>query len=309
MKPIKRLVVAAGLLLLAGCSEGDAPQPAVLRSVCLDSSIGVSSRAVINSGYTKDLDLRFARQDELAGTGLQGAWEYLDAVRTGGSGQTPIRFTRQQLYPTEGYLRLHGYYPRTGSPVAATNSVAFVIDGETDIMSTGILSGSNDEPVETCTFRHLLSQLQFICYSDKPEDWGNIVRIEVADLPLQQELRLEEESPVLHMAENSPTGNLAVCELLDYAMPEVMSDGRKPDPKGYILIPVVPAIRLNIVTTKDGTGKEIVTAHPAIVSIEEGVQAGQVHRIELFFTASGIEIVTVTVTDWKNPPSGGEIVL
>lgn len=310
MKAIHRLMIAAGLLLLAGCSEGDAPAPEVVRNVRLGSSIGTSSRAVIGSGYEKDLDIRFARGDESAEVpGSYGAWSQPDAVRQGGSGETPIRFSPVQLYPAEGNLRLHGYYPRTGSPVAGTDSVLFTIDGETDVMSTGMLSGSNAAPLESCTFRHLLSQLQFVCYSDKASDWGEIVRIEVMDLPLTQGLLLNEESPALHPGRGSLTGRLAVRELSDYKMPEVVPGGRKPDPKGYILIPVVTTLRLNIVTTRDGTGGEGETSHPATVAIEGGLQAGQVHRIELFFTASGIEIMTVTVAEWKNPPSDGEIIL
>lgn len=312
MKAIKKLLIAAGVLLLpAGCSEGDAPQPAVVHNVRLDSSIGTSSRAVIGSGYEKDLDIRFARSDESGrSSGHYDAWSYPEAIRSGGSGLRPIRFAEPQLYPDEGRnIRLNGYYPVTGSPVAGSDSVIFVVDGETDIMSTGLLSGTNDAPVENCMFRHLLSQLQFVCYSDKPSDWGSIVRIEVMGIPLREGLLLNEEIPVLYPAKDSPTASLPVQELSDYGMPEVSPDGKKPDPKGYILIPEVPIVRLNIITTRDGTGGEVKTSHPAIVTIEDGLQAGQVHRIELFFTASGVEVITVTVTDWKNPPSDGEIIL
>lgn len=310
MKAIQRLMIAVGLLLLAGCSEGDTPQPVVVRSVRLDSSIGASSRAVIGSGYEKDLDIRFARGDESEERpGSYGMWGHLDAVRQGGLGETPIRFSRVQLYPSEGRLRLHGYYPSTGSPVAGTDSVLFVIDGETDIMSTGLLSGSNASPVESCTFSHLLSQLQFVCYTDKPADWGEIVRIEVTGLPLRGGLLLNEENPVFRPAVDGFRGSLPVQDLSEYKIPALASDGKKPDPKGYILIPVVPSVCLNIVTTRDGTGGEAETTHLAVVTVEGGLQAGRVHRIELFFTASGIEILTVTVTEWKNPPSDGEIIL
>ena len=61
-------------------------------------------------------------------------------------------------------------------------------NGTTDIMATGILVGNGYVPVTTCTFRHLLTQVRLVCYSDRVDAWGTIQTIEAADVHTRQEL-------------------------------------------------------------------------------------------------------------------------
>ncbi|MEQ3166578.1 hypothetical protein AAA214_25980, partial [Parabacteroides goldsteinii] len=147
---------------LTACSDSDPTPPPVPETVvCLEGSIGASTRGVIGSGYEQDLKVNFARQDESAVlTGTYGRWAVHKAVRQGGRGNRPIVFAQSQSYPADGrHIRLHGYYPAEGEPTtdAGTDKVIFRIDGTTDIMATGILEGNGYVPVTTCTFRHLLT--------------------------------------------------------------------------------------------------------------------------------------------------------
>ena len=103
---------------LTACSDSTpTPPPLPETVVCLEGSIGASTRGVIGSGYEQDLKVNFARQDESAvSTGTYGGWAVHKAVRQSGSGNRPIVFNESQSYPADGrHIRLHGYYRRRGS--------------------------------------------------------------------------------------------------------------------------------------------------------------------------------------------------
>ena len=111
---MNKLIIAFVFLLPAvtACSDGSGrePQPVAETMVNLEGAIGLSTRAVIDSGYEVDLNIYFARQDETGNT--YGAWNLYKAVRSGGAGNRPILFEIPQLYPADGsHIRLHGYYP------------------------------------------------------------------------------------------------------------------------------------------------------------------------------------------------------
>ena len=71
MKKIIAIATIVCLRALTACSDGNDPtlQPVAETTVCLEGAIGVSTRAVIGSGYKKDLAVCFARQDE-TGSGV-----------------------------------------------------------------------------------------------------------------------------------------------------------------------------------------------------------------------------------------------
>lgn len=187
---------------LAACSDSNpTPEPVPETAVCLEGAIGQSTRGVIGSGYENDLEVCFARQDEtVVPRESYGAWGIYEAVRTGGKGNRPIVFAQSQSYSEDGrHIRLHGYYPAKGEAeaVAGTGKVTFIVDGTTDIMSRGILTCSGYAPIQTCTFRHLLTQVRLVCYSDRSDGWGTIKTIEAIDVHTRQRLDLEQETPHL----------------------------------------------------------------------------------------------------------------
>lgn len=309
MKKIIVIATIACLRALTACSDGSdpTPQPVPETTVCLEGAIGVSTRAVIGSGYKKDLAVCFARQDE-TGSGVYGTWSVSGAVRSGGAGNRPVVFDETQLYPSDGSnIRLHGYYPATGEADAATGRMTFTIDGMTDVMATGSLSGNSFAPLRTCTFHHLLTQLGLVCYSDRTDRWGEIAGIEVTGVHTRQQLDWQSVSPVLSDASSTEDIKaVAVQEIAGLAIPEVEEGGELPEAQGYILLPasLVP-LQLEVTTTKDGNGNAVETVSRVSVSVEGGFLPGKRHVVSLFFTdGRKIQATTVGVEQWTDRDAG-----
>ncbi len=320
MNNLKVIVLASVAILwgLTACSDSDpTPLPVPETAVCLEGAIGASTRGIIGSGYEQDLKVNFARQDESAVlTGTYGRWAVHKAVRQGGRGNRPIVFAELQSYPADGrHIRLHGYYPVEGEPTtdAGTDKVTFRIDGTTDIMATGILVGNGYVPVTTCTFRHLLTQVRLVCYSDRVDAWGTIQTIEAADVHTRQELDLSAETPRLaDISVAEDIKNLPVQDIAGLLIPQVASDGSPPEAQGYLLLPASPVngtadhpLHLRITTTKDGNGNPKETLSNAFVRIEGGFEIGKSHIVSLFFTgASNIQTTHVSVEAWMEDEQG-----
>lgn len=313
-------IIYPAFLLLAvlsvsqGCSDGPGHEEPS-KALHLEGAIGTSTRAVINSGYEKDLDVCFARSDQ------GNIWQELPAVRIGGIGRTPIVFAEPQFYPDDNReVRLNGYYPGSGwTGDVQERPVYTVTNGSTDLMATGLLSGSYSKPVTTCTFRHLLTQLKFLCFSDQPDLWGAITKIEVVDIHRQQTFTLSDKVPVLSPVESSATFSLSsICtgegETLELYAGSPGSIPESLTVQDSILVPAQGAgteqypLTLHITTQKGGVGIEKPGGyrHTATLVVkdtdtgESGVQAGFSHRVEMSFTNSEIEIVSVSVDPWTS---------
>ena len=303
---------------LAACSDSDPTPPSVPETaVCLEGAIGASTRGVIGSGYEQDLKVNFARQDEsVVLTGTYSGWAVHKAVRQGGKGNRPIVFAESQSYSGDGRrIRLHGYYPAGNVPTGnvGTGKVPFTIDGTTDIMATGILVGNSYVPVTTCTFRHLLTQVRLVCYSDRADAWGTIQTIEAADVHTRQELDLSAETPRLaDISVAEDIRNLPVQDIAGLLIPQVASDGSPPEAQGCLLLPVFPVdgtaahpLHLRITTTKDGNGNLKETLSDVFIRIEGGFQTGKSHIVSLFFTgAANIQTTYVSVEAWMEDEQG-----
>ena len=314
MNNLKVIVLASVAILwgLTACSDSD-PETAV----CLEGAIGASTRGIIGSGYEQDLKVNFARQDESAVlTGTYGRWAVHKAVRQGGRGNRPIVFAQSQSYPADGrHIRLHGYYPVEGEPTtdAGGGKVTFRIDGTTDIMATGCLSATAYAPVRTCLFRHLLTQVGLVCYSDRAVLWGEIVKIEAVGVHTRQELDCTDESPRLTDVSSAEViKNVIVQGINGLSLPQVDEGDGLLDAQGYILLPAsLPVgtdgnpLRLEITTTKDGRGNEIETVTPVSIIVEDGFLVGKRHVVSLFFT-TGTRIQTsfVGVEPWTDHDAG-----
>ena len=299
---------------LAACSDSNpTPEPVPETAVCLEGAIGQSTRGVIGSGYEKDLEVCFARQDEtIVSTDSYGMWNRYEAVRTGGKGNRPIVFAESQSYPEDGRrIRLHGYYPAKGESgaIAGTSKVTFIVDGTTDIMSTGILTASGYVPIQTCTFRHLLTQVRLVCYIDQADRWGTIKTIEAIDVYTRQTLDLEQETSHLDdISSGDAIKNIPIQDIANLPIPEVTVGEELPEPQGYLLLPISPVdgtvehpLHLRITTTKDGRGTEDETVSGVSFHIEDGFQTGKSHVVTLFFTdKSQIQTTSVGVEAWTD---------
>ncbi|KKB51878.1 fimbrillin family protein [Parabacteroides sp. HGS0025] len=314
---MNKLIIIAFVFLLpavTACSDGSGrePQPVAETMVNLEGAIGLSTRAVIDSGYEVDLNIYFARQDETGNT--YGAWNLYKAVRSGGAGNRPILFEIPQLYPADGsHIRLHGYYPVEDDVNPVTGRVTFTVDGMTDIMATGCLSATAYAPVRTCLFHHLLTQVGLVCYSDRAALWGEIIKIEAVGVHTRQELDCADESPLLTDASSvEAIKNVAVQGIDGLPVPQVDEGDGLPDAQGYVLLPVSLLVgtvgnplRLEITTTKDGKGNGIETVSHVSVTVEGGLRAGKRHVFSLFFTAgTGIQTAFVGVEPWTDHDAG-----
>lgn len=316
MKMDRLIVFMIVLWGVIGCSDDDGGEllPVPERVISLQSAIGQSTRGVIGSSYDEDLVVCFARQDETdKASESYEMWNVYKAVRTGGSGSRPIVFDDLQLYPNEGRnIRLHGYYPAEGKPAAG--KVTFMLDGMTDIMATGKLTANAYAPVQDCTFRHLLTQVRLLCYSDHADQWGTIVKIEAMDVHTQLELDLAAETPRLDdlSSGDEVIKNIFVQDITDLSIPQIKAGDEQPDPQGYILLPVSPVdgtkarpLQLRITTTKDGRGNGNEMVSDVFVHVEGGFLTGKSHVISLFFTASGgIQATSVGVEPWTDREQG-----
>ncbi|WP_337940569.1 fimbrillin family protein [Parabacteroides sp.] len=321
MKMDKLIFIVFMIVLwdLTACSDdGGSNRLLPERTVSLQSAIGQSTRGVIGSDYEQDLAVCFARQDETGESpGQYGTWSVHRATRIGGKGSRPIVFVQPQSYPEDGRrIRLHGYYPGKGEqqgvdPVvdSGTGKVTFTVDGTTDIMSTGILTASGYAPAQTCTFRHLLTQIRLVCYSDRADEWGTITKVEVVDVHARQELDLIQETPRLNdISSDDGRKNIPVQDITNLPIPEVTVGEDLPEPQGYLLLPVSPVngtaehpLYLRITTTKDGKGTEHETVSEVSFSVEGGFRTGKSHVVTLFFTAkSRIETTSVSVEAWTD---------
>lgn len=302
---------------LQGCSDGD-DQTGLTGALQLEGAIGTSTRAVINSGYEVDLDVCFARRD-----GGAGSWQELSAVRIGGGGRTPIVFDVPQFYPDAGRtVTLNGYYPRSGWEGAAQGTPTYTLtNGSTDLMATGALSGTYPgREITGCTFNHLLTQLKFICFSDQPELWGAITKIEVEDIYRQQTFRLEEAQAGLMPVTSSGVITLAAIGAADGKSFNLYTGSAGLISPAWavqdsMLIPtqgagtVAHPLVLHVTTQKGGVGTEKTGGyrHTAALVIEDaggagsgGVKAGYSHRVEIIFTNRGLEVVGVSVEPWSS---------
>ena len=300
---------------LQGCSDGDETN-GFAGALQLDGAIGTSTRAVINSGYEADLSVCFARRDAGA-----ASWQELPAVRIGGEGRTPVVFDVPQFYPDAGRtVNLNGFYPRSGwEGVAQGTPVYTITDGSTDLMATGLLSGAYpDREITGCTFRHLLTQLKFICFSDQPEQWGAVTKIEVEDIYRRQTFRLQDTNPVLTPVTTSEVFTVTSIGASGGKSFDLYTGQIGSIPSGWtvqdsILIPAQEAgtvrhpLVLYVTTQKGGVGIEKAEGyrHKAILVVKEaegagGVQAGYSHRVEIAFTNSGLEVTDVSVEPWSS---------
>lgn len=182
--------VAVSAIALTGCSKkGEEPVDIDGRLVeilpsggGIDVNVGVSSRAVIDAGYTRDLAVAFARIDQKSETdatypAYSTVAAALPATWTKGftaSTATAITFTVPQYYltrVTNNNTKLVGWYPHLAGNTFASGEVGIAVDGANDIMLTQELEGNKDAADafgangKVFKFKHLLALLKFRAYA------------------------------------------------------------------------------------------------------------------------------------------------
>lgn len=309
-------ILQASLLataFLAGCTNLEAPVVADSgEAIRITAGIAQSTRAVINAGYANNLNVSFARIDNLA---TASDWDSpaIDAVRTGGAGKTSISFNPEQNY-LSGNLQsaLIGYYPRKGleSDTSDPANVKYEISGEEDIMATEVQVGSLNQKFTSLTFQHLLAQLQFKCIgsAEAVTQWTGVTSINVANAHTALNLSLDKTAGAKLTATGSANRTLTVKNC-----PEAVSVATAVNPPtGYLMLfPVTnmgtEAAAINLEVTATYRGRES-TQELAIDNISEGVKAGQSHLITLTFTEDGKIVAEAGIAEWVSG-NGGSVVV
>ena len=306
---VMSLLVAA---FLGSCTNME--EPVTDGTVEVSAGIAESTRAVIGSGYANDLEVSFARLDNPGTTGVQWNTPSIDAVRTGGTGNTVLTFEPEQTYLTEeGESVLIGYYPRKtlNSGIANPVSVAYTITGEEDIMATGVQTGSLVNKFETFTFNHLLTQLQFKCTGSAgaTAKWTAITSIKVKNVTTGLKLSLDKTTGAKLTAPGTADQTLTVKNC-----PSTVStlDAEKPSTGYLLLYPTANMgtedlpVSLEVKGTYDGSPK---TLNVAVSNISEGVKAGYSHLITLTFTEDGKIAVETGIAEWQPGNNGSTIII
>lgn len=281
--------LAASMLVavfLVGCTNTEEPVTANSEeAIRITAGIGEPTRAVIDAGYGADLNVSFARIDNQP-AGMNWNTPSIDAIRTGGAGNTAITFEQEQNYlAANGVSALIGYYPRKTPEAGMANPlrVVYTITGDEDIMATEIQTGWLAAPFEVFTFNHLLTQLQFVCVGSA-EAVAKWTATGATDKSL----------PV----KNCP----AAVSVVGQATPRT----------GYLMLypvadmgTVAAAIDLEVKATYGG---EVKTLPVSITNIDGGVQAGQSHLITLTFAEDGTIIAEAGIAVWQ-PGNGGSSII
>ena len=298
-------------ILEGGCSNMEEPvTDGAAEAIEVNAGIAEATRAVIGGGYTNDLEVSFARLDNPGTVGA--AWTSIDAVRTGGTGNTALTFEPEQTYlAEEGESVLIGYYPRKElSGTTNPASVTYTITGDEDIMVTGVQTGSLVDKFETFTFSHLLTQLQFKCVGSAGaiSKWTAVASIKVKNVATGLKLSLDKTSG----AKLTVTG-MADQTLTVKNCPSTVSalDAETP-PIGYLMLypttnmgTVSASINLEVKGTYDGSAR---TLNVTVSNIGEGVKAGYSHLITLTFTEDGKIAVESGIAPWQPGNNGSTIV-
>ena len=306
------VTILLAVAFLAGCTNTEEPVTASSgEAIRITAGIGGTTRAVIDAGYGTDLNVSFARIDNLPAC-MNWNTPSLDAIRTGGTGNTAITFEQKQNYlAANGVSALIGYYPRKSPETGTANplSVVYTITGDEDIMATEIRTGWLAAPFEAFTFNHLLTQLQFICVgsAEAVAKWMGVTSITVKDIATELTLSLDKTTGAGLRATGAADKSLrikncpAVVSVVGQATPQI----------GYLLLypatdmGTAQAINLEVTATYNG-GIKTLPVH--ITNIDGGVQAGQSHLVTLTFAEDGTVMAEAGIAVWQPGNGGGAVI-
>ena len=298
---------------LAGCTNTEEPVTANSEeAIRITAGIGETTRAVIDADYGADLNVSFARIDNLP-AGMNWNTPSIDAIRTGGAGNTAITFEQEQNYlAANAVSALIGYYPRKTPEAGTANPlrVVYTITGDEDIMATEIQTGWLAAPFEIFTFNHLLTQLQFVCMgsAEAVAKWTAVTSIMVKNIPTELTLSLDKTTG----ASLTATGVANKSLLVKNCPVAVSVVGQATPQTGYLMLysatdmgTAAAAIDLEVKATYNGVEK---TLPVSITNIDGGVQAGQSHLITLTFAEDGTITVEAGIAVWQ-PGNGGSSII
>lgn len=321
MKKIMFMLVAVAAMA-SSCTQSDViglssdDNVEIRVSAGITSAVSPSTRAVvegmINSNFTENLDVAFARADEGgSGYGDYGGTALVGTVAHAGK---TLSFAPAEYYLANGKkTKLIGWYPRrTGvSYTQASREVNFGdIDGKTDLMATVLYEGSKGTKIPSIAFNHLLTQFSIKVYAPDAATqalWGRVTAITITGKKQNCTITLPEKTANAGVAVTPTFTGTADLDLVkaDPATPTtaityplelgVGATATNAAMAGYAMFAPqatgTNAVELQINTEDGGLQK------PTVAIPTGGFLPGSAYEITLKFSSSAIT-PTVSVVDW-----------
>lgn len=313
-----------GLLVsfsLASCSN-DETEAGTSASTAIEVSAGLAdaeTKAVINSGYDKKLDVMFGY---LQGSG-NSFTNWYNGTRMAGAGNQLVTFGEETLTYTSyanTQTKMVGIYPRPVVSGNVSSPIAYTIDGDMDLMATECQSADKDNLFKPFIFNHKLTQLQIKCVgaTEAIKSWGDIKSIKVNDQPVNLRLNVLPANVETTLEIN---GSVTKQQLSFFNCPSKIVTAKEENPViGYCMIypeenlgtPSLP-ITLDVLTAYDGTNpdnpRQMNTAKKITINnIREGVKEGYAHLITLIFSSDGEIVIEADIAPWSPGSSTSTVV-
>lgn len=328
------LYINAALLPVFSSCSADAPMEMLQTdgrveirvSAGISSTVSPGTRAVqdgmINSGFSTDLDVAFARADA-GNDDTYTAYQTDSLAGTIAASNKTLSFSPAAYYQANGKkTKLIGWYPnKPGVTFTQTSGVVDfgVIDGKTDLMATALQEGDKNSKMPELKFKHLLTQISVKVYAPDAAAaglWGKVQSpIKITGMKQSCKFTVPAVTSAAGTEITAPTFTGAADLDLVAAQPTApataityplaLGVGSADDAvmAGYAMFAPKSAgsIELQIAMETGGSQKATIN-----VPASKGFEAGTAYAITLKFTSVGIT-PNVSVVDWVEGTPIGDI--
>ena len=327
---------AAALLGLTGCADaGSAVEPMpdealveivlhgnIAGDLATSGTVTPQSRAIVNAQHD-ELEVDFARLDMNTSTGEYPAdWTGVTSTLTAklaassDGNATAVTFDPKAYYlagsdTEKTKTKLIGWHPRVNNSeiTLAGGVVTFTIDGDRDIMVTGMGEGSKAQNFADFTFAHKLTQVQVSAYAlnqAAQDRWGQIKSIKLKEQVQQCILTLKDTPEVtwgssttdLGLVAKKAADGAAITYPLTLGLADLSPDNGAVTTTnavecGYAMIkPIDTDNKLTLeIAMQDGRTEEVE------IDYDAGYDASKVYTITLRFTVAEIEF-DAKISEW-----------
>lgn len=328
------LLIFFSMLLLIGCeSEGSLPEEApgeiIVRSITVgdrphtrgegaikDDMIGTSRFPVLPVSF-----LRLDSTDPAYPADYSGLTDVKSATISRNHTNpldvhNVLAFTPSEYYLSAGKdTKLWGWYPTTATWDNYECRLDFgELDGSTDVMTTGFITGNNRAPFSHITFHHLLTQVIIKAYADNDteNDWGGLQSITLEDKKQTFGLKLGgadvSGNPELLREFGTPTGDMDLVKKLPSDDSDILAGAEVYGTANPLVLPTDKASAVvcgyAMIAPHTSASDELVLrvetekAGSRTVTIRRELLAGNAYTLTLSFKKTSIG-VTVVVGKWN----------
>lgn len=264
----------------------------------VDERTKTVSRAPIN-GTGAELPISLFRGDETY-TAAYNSGPHDATITVGGTINTGLYYQSDPVKKS----KLIGVYPKVDKTIVTWDESTRVITypksiiGDTDIIASALVEGSRSSTMSDMSFSHLLTQVK-ITVSASAEGvgkWGDVTAVTIAGKKQNVQVTLPAADGT---ATASAAGVASGAEALTVIQTADITPSTDVQNLGYAMFaPVTTNASLSLaITTGAGTFTK--------TSASQQYEAGKSYEIKLTFTATAIELTTVTIAEWGDGGSQG----